>query len=67
MLSTQAYKCDVSDTELVNKTMKQINDEIGPITGLIAVRLRSFVRQSLHFAHTPPRMPAYRSRNLPLS
>jgi len=35
--SRQAYKCDVSDTDLVNETLKKINKELGPITGLIAV------------------------------
>jgi hypothetical protein len=35
--SRQAYKCDVSDTYLVNETFKKINKELGPITGLIAV------------------------------
>ncbi|KAF9461805.1 NADP-dependent mannitol dehydrogenase [Collybia nuda] len=35
-IKAKAYKCDVSDTELVNKTMQQINNEMGPITGLIA-------------------------------
>ncbi|KAG5643420.1 hypothetical protein DXG03_000964 [Asterophora parasitica] len=32
----KAYKCDVTDTALVKKTMMQIRDEMGPITGLIA-------------------------------
>ncbi|GLB39512.1 putative KR domain containing protein [Lyophyllum shimeji] len=35
-VNSKAYKCDVSETELVNKTFLQINDEMGPITGLIA-------------------------------
>ena len=35
--SRQAYKCDVSDTDLVNETFQKINKELGPITGLIAV------------------------------
>lgn len=33
----KAYKCDVSDTKLVNATMEQIESDLGPITGLIAV------------------------------
>ncbi|KAF9511098.1 hypothetical protein BS47DRAFT_1471271 [Hydnum rufescens UP504] len=32
----QAYKCDVGDAELVNSTFKQIDDELGPVTGLVA-------------------------------
>ncbi|KAF8721216.1 hypothetical protein AX14_010460 [Amanita brunnescens Koide BX004] len=35
-VKTKAYKCDVSDTELTNKTMHDIDRELGPITGLIA-------------------------------
>ncbi|KAF5373454.1 hypothetical protein D9615_009449 [Tricholomella constricta] len=35
-VKTKAYKCDVTDTDVVNKTLKQINEELGPITGLIA-------------------------------
>lgn len=39
LTQSQAYKCDVTDTDLVNSTMKSINKEMGPITGLIAVRV----------------------------
>ncbi|KAF8634994.1 hypothetical protein AX15_000609 [Amanita polypyramis BW_CC] len=35
-VKTKAYKCDVSNTELVNRTMRDIDHELGPITGLIA-------------------------------
>ncbi|KAF8965788.1 NADP-dependent mannitol dehydrogenase MtDH [Flammula alnicola] len=35
-VKTKAYKCDVSNTELVNETFKIIDKELGPITGLIA-------------------------------
>jgi NAD(P)-dependent dehydrogenase (short-subunit alcohol dehydrogenase family) len=35
-VKTKAYKCDVSDTDLVNKTFENIDKELGPITGLIA-------------------------------
>ncbi|KAF8867838.1 NADP-dependent mannitol dehydrogenase MtDH [Gymnopilus junonius] len=35
-VKTKAYKCDVSDTKLVNETFKKISDELGPIAGLIA-------------------------------
>ncbi len=37
-VKTKAYKCDVGDEELVTETFKRIDDELGPITGLIAVR-----------------------------
>ena len=33
-----AYQCDVGDSALVKKTFKQIESEMGQITGLIAVR-----------------------------
>lgn len=45
--SQQAYKCDVSDTDLVNETFKKINKELGPITGLIAVSTIYFFLPSL--------------------
>ncbi|KAF8333335.1 NADP-dependent mannitol dehydrogenase MtDH [Amanita rubescens] len=35
-VKTKAYKCDVSNTELIDKTMQDIDRELGPITGLIA-------------------------------
>jgi len=35
-VKTKAYKCDVSDADLVNKVFKQIDEELGPVTGLIA-------------------------------
>ncbi|PFH46256.1 hypothetical protein AMATHDRAFT_77751 [Amanita thiersii Skay4041] len=35
-VKAKAYQCDVSDTELVVKVMKEIDGELGPITGLIA-------------------------------
>ncbi|EPQ50760.1 putative NADP-dependent mannitol dehydrogenase [Gloeophyllum trabeum ATCC 11539] len=35
-VKTKAYKCDVSDADLVNKTFTKIDDELGPITGLVA-------------------------------
>lgn len=35
-VKTKAYQCDVSDADAVNKTFKQIDDELGPVTGLIA-------------------------------
>ncbi|KAF9484230.1 NADP-dependent mannitol dehydrogenase MtDH [Pholiota conissans] len=35
-VKTKAYKCDVSNPELVNETFRQINSEMGPIAGVIA-------------------------------
>ncbi|TFK64670.1 NADP-dependent mannitol dehydrogenase [Pluteus cervinus] len=35
-VKAKAYKCDVSDPDLVNRTFQQIDSEMGPITGLIA-------------------------------
>ncbi|KAK2462556.1 hypothetical protein APHAL10511_005526 [Amanita phalloides] len=35
-VKTKAYKCDVSNPELTNETMREIDRELGPITGLIA-------------------------------
>ncbi|KJA21367.1 hypothetical protein HYPSUDRAFT_140766 [Hypholoma sublateritium FD-334 SS-4] len=35
-VKTKAYRCDVSNTVLVNETFKKINNEMGPISGLIA-------------------------------
>lgn len=32
----KAYQCDVGDAELVKKTMKQAQDDLGQITGLLA-------------------------------
>ena len=32
----KAYQCDVGDTELVKKTIKQAQDELGQVTGLLA-------------------------------
>jgi NAD(P)-dependent dehydrogenase (short-subunit alcohol dehydrogenase family) len=35
-VTVKAYKCDVSDADLVVKTFETINNDLGPITGLIA-------------------------------
>ncbi|PCH37430.1 putative NADP-dependent mannitol dehydrogenase [Wolfiporia cocos MD-104 SS10] len=43
----KAYQCDVSDAELVTKTFKQINDEMGPVTGLVANAGVSVVKPAL--------------------
>ena len=38
-VKAKAYKCDVGDDKLVTETFKKIDEELGPVTGLIAVRL----------------------------
>ncbi|CCM02002.1 uncharacterized protein FIBRA_04076 [Fibroporia radiculosa] len=43
----KAFKCDVSDAELVKKVFKQINDEMGPVTGLVANAGVSVVKPAL--------------------
>jgi len=35
-IKAKAYQCDVSDADLVIKTFETIDNELGPITGLIA-------------------------------
>ncbi|GLB41406.1 putative KR domain containing protein [Lyophyllum shimeji] len=35
-VKAKAYRCDVTDVDLVNRTFKQVSDEMGPVTGLIA-------------------------------
>lgn len=36
-VESRAYQCDVGDEKLVTDTFKKIDDELGPVTGLIAV------------------------------
>lgn len=50
-VKSKAYKCDVSDTDLVNKTLKQIDDELGPISGLIANAGVSVPKPALDLTH----------------
>ncbi|KAJ8701100.1 hypothetical protein PTI98_004061 [Pleurotus ostreatus] len=50
-VNVKAYKCDVSDTDLVNKTFQKIDDEIGPITGLIANAGVSVVKPAFELSH----------------
>jgi len=50
-IKAKAYKCDVTDTELVNNTMKLINKDMGPITGLIANAGISVVKPALELTH----------------
>ncbi|KAF8233261.1 NADP-dependent mannitol dehydrogenase MtDH [Tricholoma matsutake] len=47
----KAYKCDVTDTEVVNNTMKLINKDMGPIAGLIANAGISVVKPALELTH----------------
>lgn len=35
-VKVKAYQCDVGDADLVKKTVKQANEELGPVTGLLA-------------------------------
>jgi enoyl-[acyl-carrier-protein] reductase (NADH) len=37
-VKAKAYQCDVGDEKHVTETFKKIDDELGPVTGLIAVR-----------------------------
>jgi NAD(P)-dependent dehydrogenase (short-subunit alcohol dehydrogenase family) len=46
-VTTKAYKCDVSDADLVVKTLEKIDNELGPITGLIANAGVSVVKPAL--------------------
>ncbi|KXN85779.1 NADP-dependent mannitol dehydrogenase [Leucoagaricus sp. SymC.cos] len=50
-VKTKAYKCDVADTELVNKTMKQIGSDFGNVVGLIANAGVSVVKPALDLTH----------------
>jgi len=43
----KAYKCDVSDADLVVKTLEKIDNELGPITGLVANAGVSVVKPAL--------------------
>jgi len=46
-VTTKAYRCDVADADLVAETLKTINKELGPITGLIANAGVSVVKPAL--------------------
>ncbi|KAL0951832.1 hypothetical protein HGRIS_008494 [Hohenbuehelia grisea] len=35
-VKVKAFKCDVSDTDVVNETISAIEDQMGPVTGLVA-------------------------------
>jgi len=46
-VESKAYKCDVGDENQVIKTFKQIDDDLGPVTGLIANAGVSVVKPAL--------------------
>jgi len=46
-VQTKAYQCDVADADLVVKTFEKINNELGPINGLIANAGVSVVKPAL--------------------
>jgi len=46
-VQTKAYKCDVADADLVVKTLETIDNELGPINGLIANAGVSVVKPAL--------------------
>jgi NAD(P)-dependent dehydrogenase (short-subunit alcohol dehydrogenase family) len=46
-VKTKAYQCDVSDSDAVTKTFKLIDDEMGPIAGLVANAGVSVVKPAL--------------------
>jgi len=50
-VKAKAYKCDVTNTEIVNNTMGLINKEMGPITGLIANAGVSVPKPALELTH----------------
>ena len=41
-VNAKAYQCDVSDADAVTSTFSAVDKEIGPITGLVAVRSAHF-------------------------
>ena len=41
-MKAKAYKCDVGDQQVVAQTFKEIDQELGPVTGLIAVGISTF-------------------------
>lgn len=46
-VQSKAYKCDVADANLVANTLEKIDNELGPITGLIANAGVSVVKPAL--------------------
>ena len=43
----QAWKCDVGDADIVKKTFAEINEKMGPVTGLVANAGVSVVKDAL--------------------
>ena len=43
----QAWKCDVGDADVVKKTFAEINEKMGPVTGLVANAGVSVVKDAL--------------------
>ncbi|TEB32905.1 NADP-dependent mannitol dehydrogenase MtDH [Coprinellus micaceus] len=50
-VQVKAYKCDVSDTVGVQKTIEQIDKEMGQVTGLIANAGVSVVKSAVDLTH----------------
>lgn len=50
-VKAKAYKCDVSNTDLVKKTIHQIDQEMGSVVGLIANAGVSVVKPAVELSH----------------
>nr|1H5Q_A Chain A, NADP-DEPENDENT MANNITOL DEHYDROGENASE [Agaricus bisporus]1H5Q_B Chain B, NADP-DEPENDENT MANNITOL DEHYDROGENASE [Agaricus bisporus]1H5Q_C Chain C, NADP-DEPENDENT MANNITOL DEHYDROGENASE [Agaricus bisporus]1H5Q_D Chain D, NADP-DEPENDENT MANNITOL DEHYDROGENASE [Agaricus bisporus]1H5Q_E Chain E, NADP-DEPENDENT MANNITOL DEHYDROGENASE [Agaricus bisporus]1H5Q_F Chain F, NADP-DEPENDENT MANNITOL DEHYDROGENASE [Agaricus bisporus]1H5Q_G Chain G, NADP-DEPENDENT MANNITOL DEHYDROGENASE [Agaricus len=50
-VKTKAYQCDVSNTDIVTKTIQQIDADLGPISGLIANAGVSVVKPATELTH----------------
>ncbi|TFK31612.1 NADP-dependent mannitol dehydrogenase [Crucibulum laeve] len=50
-VKTKAYQCDVSDTKQVKEIFRQIDKEMGPISGLIANAGVSIVKTAVELTH----------------
>ncbi|KAF9564025.1 NAD(P)-binding protein [Agrocybe pediades] len=50
-VKAKAYQCDVSDTNAVNETFKKIDEELGPIAGVIANAGVSVVKPALDMSY----------------
>ena len=45
-VESKAYQCDVGDDKQVIDTLKKVDDELGPVTGLIAVSVDTIVERA---------------------
>ena len=45
-MESKAYQCDVGDDKQVIDTLKKVDDELGPVTGLIAVSVDMIVERA---------------------